>query len=60
MQFNPIKLMVELNAKANENWTHAGQTYDSIGWIGDPVFTEEQFNIKKEDLLKSDPIPDPE
>lgn len=59
-QFDSAKLMKELGAKPNQNWTHCGQTYDSIGWIGDPVFTEEQFNTKKEELLKTNPIPDPE
>ena len=59
-QFNPSKLMEDLGAKPNENWTHAGQTYESIGWIGDPIFTEEQFNAKKAELLISHPLPGPE
>lgn len=59
-QIDPGQLMRELGAKPNEHWTHASQTFDSIGWIGDPIFTEEQFNAKKAELLISHPSPGPE
>ena len=56
---DPEQLMTELGANPNEHWTHAGETFDSIGWIGDPIFTEEQFNTKKAELLISHPLADP-
>ena len=59
-QFRPSELMESLGAISGTHWTHAGQTYESIGWIGDPVFTEEQFNTKKAELLQTNPIPEPE
>ena len=56
-QISDGKLMKELNAE--DKFWYASQTYESIVWKDKPVFTKEQFEIKYNELIQSDPKPEP-